>query len=183
MDRTIALRARIFRHLTMDSLRPTRPTVTGDPAGQLRRLAEEILRISADLDETAPDGPSSPGEGKPASRKPTERDAIIRSLYAARRQRDLIFGTGDIFGEPAWDILLDLYIAEQERKALPVTSACIGAAVPTTTGLRWLNILEKQGLVERSNDPGDARRTFVRLSPKGLRAMNRFVDQFSGMLA
>lgn len=166
----------------MSGLRPNRAAIARDPADRLRRLAEEILLISADLDGTGGRGADPAGEDGAAPRTPARRDDIVRSLYAVRRQREQIFGNGDIFGEPAWDILLDLYIAEQDRKALPVTSACIGAAVPTTTGLRWLNILEKQGLVERSSDPGDARRTFVQLSAKGLKAMNRFVDQFTGML-
>ena len=152
------------------------------PALHLRRLAEEILRISAILDGNE-DAATEVTEGLAgADRRPVDRKTIARTLYAIRRRREDIFGIGDIFGEPAWDMLLDLYIAEQDRKALPVTSACIGAAVPTTTGLRWLNILEKQGLVERSNDPGDARRTFVRLSSRGVRAMNRFIDQFAEML-
>ena len=47
---------------------------------------------------------------------------------------------------------------------MPVTSACIGAAVPTTTALRWLALLEERGLIVREADPTDARRIFVRLS-------------------
>lgn len=155
-------------------------SMVADPLTRLRQLADEILLISANLELSRSDSDSG---GDPAgNRRPADRATIARTLYSVRRQRDQIFGNGEIFGEPAWDILLDLFVAEQDRKALPVTSACIGAAVPTTTGLRWLNILEKQGLLERSNDPGDARRTFVRLSAKGLRAMNRFIDQFVGML-
>ena len=47
---------------------------------------------------------------------------------------------------------------------MPVTSACIGAAVPTTTALRWIALFEAQGLISRENDASDARRIFVQLS-------------------
>ena len=40
----------------------------------------------------------------------------------------------ELFGEPAWDILLDLYIANVENKPVSVSSACIGSAAPPTTG-------------------------------------------------
>ena len=54
---------------------------------------------------------------------------------------------------------------------MPTTSACIGAHVPPTTALRWLRILEARGLVEREEDDRYGRRTFVRLSERGLAAM------------
>ena len=87
-----------------------------------------------------------------------------RRTYRNRRSRAALFGDETLFGEPAWDMLLDLFIAAKERKRVPVTSACIGAAVPTTTALRWLAVLEERGLVRREADPSDARRIFVRLS-------------------
>lgn len=87
-----------------------------------------------------------------------------RRTYRNRRSRAAIFEDESLFGEPAWDLLLDLFIAAKERKRVPVTSACIGASVPTTTALRWLAVLEERGLVLREADPSDARRIFVRLS-------------------
>lgn len=98
-----------------------------------------------------------------------------RWAYRSRRSRSHYFGDERLFGEPAWDMLLDLYIADREGKRVPVTSACIGAAVPTTTGLRWLALLEQQGLVIREPDPADARRALVRLTTHAVDAMERFL--------
>ncbi len=97
-----------------------------------------------------------------------------RKTYALRRKRTGIFGTVEIFGEPAWDILLDLYIAEFENKPVCVSSACIGSSSPPTTGLRWLGVLSDQGFVERQHDPNDQRRILVRLTQRGVDCMDTY---------
>lgn len=107
--------------------------------------------------------------------------AFARETYAIRRRRDRHL-PGDLFGEPTWDILLDLYVATRENRPVPTTSACIGANVPPTTALRWLRILEARGLVEREEDGRDGRRTFVRLSARGLAAMDDWLHVALAML-
>lgn len=97
-----------------------------------------------------------------------------RAAYATRRRRSTIFGDSELFGEPAWDILLDLYIAHIEDKPVSVSSACIGSAAPPTTGLRWLGLLADRSLVTREHDPDDQRRVLVRLTERGLAAMDEF---------
>jgi DNA-binding transcriptional ArsR family regulator len=101
--------------------------------------------------------------------------AFARETYNIRRRRGR-FLPADLFGEPTWDILLDLYVATRENRPVPTTSACIGAHVPPTTALRWLRILEARGLVEREEDDRDGRRTFVRLSERGLAAMEDWLQ-------
>ncbi len=100
--------------------------------------------------------------------------ALARARYEARRKREAVFGNQELFGEPAWDILLDLYIAHAEGKSVSVSSACIGSASPPTTGLRWLGVLQEAGLVEREHDPRDQRRVLVRLSTKGVDRMETY---------
>ena len=97
-----------------------------------------------------------------------------RAAYATRRRRTTIFGDSELFGEPAWDILLDLYIAHIDDKPVSVSSACIGSAAPPTTGLRWLGLLADRSLVTREHDPDDQRRVLVRLTERGLAAMDEF---------
>ncbi|HMP55722.1 MAG TPA: MarR family transcriptional regulator [Novosphingobium sp.] len=105
----------------------------------------------------------------------TDRDTDLinyaKRLYDERRKRDAVFNDPDLFGEPAWDILLDLMHAEHMGKRVSITSACIGSAVPSTTALRWIKILEGKGLIERFFDERDARRSFIRLSKTGLTKM------------
>lgn len=105
-----------------------------------------------------------------------------REIYAARRRRHK-FLPADLFGEPTWDILLDLYVAARENRRVPTTSACIGAHVPPTTALRWLRILEARGMVEREDDGKDGRRTFVRLTLVGLAAMDATLAAYCKQMA
>lgn len=86
-----------------------------------------------------------------------------RRYLKARRWREAML-PNNMFADPAWDILLDLYASESEGLAVSVSDACHAASVPATTALRWLSRLEQAGLIERSPDPLDARRIF--LTPK-----------------
>ena len=63
--------------------------------------------------------------------------STARRAYQARRKRDDHF-PGEIFGEPAWDMLLDLYVAFVSERDINVTSVCLGSHVPNSTALRWL---------------------------------------------
>lgn len=101
-----------------------------------------------------------------ASIAPAAGERVVSDHLRQRRARSRFFSEG-LFGEAAWDILLDLYLSEVRGKAVSITSACIAAAVPPTTALRSLKVLENGGLVERQGDPGDGRRIFVRLTEAG----------------
>ncbi|MCK9543952.1 MAG: winged helix DNA-binding protein [Novosphingobium sp.] len=98
---------------------------------------------------------------------------LARIHYADRRKREKHLPAA-LFGEPAWDILLDLFIAAGDDKQVFVSSACLAAHVPQTTALRRIQMLEDLGLVERQGDAGDNRRTIVRLTADGLGAMRAF---------
>jgi DNA-binding MarR family transcriptional regulator len=95
---------------------------------------------------------------------------LARRMYALRRRRDASFAA-ELFSEPAWDILLHLFVAAAEGRAVSVSSACDGAAAPQTTALRKLRQLEEARLIVREGDPADARRAYVRLSYLGRRKM------------
>jgi hypothetical protein len=101
---------------------------------------------------------------------------LARQHYRDRRLRAKIFGGETMFGEPAWDILLDLFIATKERRKVSVMSACIGSAVPSTTALRWISALEREDLISREDDPDDARRTYVALTERGYDAMSEYFE-------
>ena len=107
---------------------------------------------------------------------PDGRDELLhraKSHYAERRRRAKFLPEG-LFGEPAWDLMLDLFIAAREGKEVCTSSACLAAHVPQTTALRRLHLLESQGLIERAGDPSDQRRTIIRLSAKGYSALTSF---------
>ena len=95
---------------------------------------------------------------------------VAKRLYAERRMRNRFLPEA-LFAEPAWDLLLDLYVAQHERRLISTSSACIAALVPATTALRWLGRLEKEGLVARRPDSRDERLHVVELTPGAFAAM------------
>ncbi|MEM6476000.1 MAG: winged helix DNA-binding protein [Pseudomonadota bacterium] len=148
-------------------------------ADQLMVIAERLRDGSFSEPPTSVSPPTAASNGQAPGDKRALRAEFVemaRRTYAVRRQRAGIFGSADLFGEPAWDILLDLYIAFGEEKPVSVSSACIGSASPPTTGLRWLGVLADHGLVVREQDPDDQRRVLVRLTDHGVEAMDRYFD-------
>jgi DNA-binding MarR family transcriptional regulator len=94
-------------------------------------------------------------------------------IYRMRRARDREMPDG-VMGEPAWDILLALF-AEEPAK-LPVSTVCYGSGVPSTTALRWIGVLEAQGLLERTQHTRDARIVLLSLTDQGRLAMERSLN-------
>lgn len=149
-------------------------------ARRLIAAANELLAIAHELESSEDDQRGDDLASLHNAKDSPAWAEVARSAYRERRHRSDIFNDPTLFGEPAWDILLDLFIAAKERKRLPVTSACIGAAVPATTALRWLTVLEEKGLILRENDAADARRVFVRLSSDGYEKMVAYFARTAG---
>lgn len=105
--------------------------------------------------------------------------ALVRKLIRLRRDRDRHL-PAELFGDPAWDMLLDLTAARMEQVDVPVSSLCLAAAVPTTTALRWVRSLSEAGLFVRRTDPADARRAFITLSEPAFQAMTAWLRRFAG---
>jgi DNA-binding MarR family transcriptional regulator len=98
----------------------------------------------------------------------------VRSLLTARAERSRFF-SARLFADPAWDMLLELYAAELAQRRTSVTGLGSSSGVPPTTALRWMNVLEQDGLVIREDDPLDGRRVFIALSEKGSRAIRAYL--------
>lgn len=112
------------------------------------------------------------GEDKGADHPPLTASQV-RDLLRARRLREEIL-PGDLFADPAWDMLLDLLAARLEQERVSVSSLCIASAVPPTTALRWIRTLTEKGFVHRQADPHDGRRVFIALTEETANAMTRW---------
>lgn len=127
----------------------------------------------------APAGALTPTADKAA---PTITATQVRDLLRARRIR-ADFLPGDLFADPAWDMMLDLLAARLEHERVSVSSLCIAAAVPPTTALRWIRTLTDKGLVERQADPHDGRRVFIALAQEATDALTRWFGASRRLLA
>jgi DNA-binding transcriptional ArsR family regulator len=107
------------------------------------------------------------------SRPPLPDPRLVRRIIRQRHLRAKFFD-GELFADPAWDILLDLTAARVEHTRVSVTSLCIASGVPPTTALRWIGQLTQAGLLERVEDETDRRRVFITLSDHAAEAMARY---------
>lgn len=172
----------------------------------LLRLTEQVSQIAARLDRLTP-AADGLGDSDSAFRFESPRQAFAttadadgsaRLVRAARpalpdprlirriiRQRQLRarFFDGDLFGDPAWDMLLDLTAARAEHSRVSVTSLCIASGVPPTTALRWIGQMIDAGLLERVEDETDRRRAFITLTEKASDAMARFFAELGSNAA
>jgi CheY-like chemotaxis protein len=106
------------------------------------------------------------------------RDEMLTALMRSGKECARIFGE-EIRFDPVWDLLLDLALSAERGEAVSTTGLCNGAGLPTTTGLRRLDELEANGLIERYPDQVDRRRVMVRLSRLGEERMHAFLDRFT----
>lgn len=93
----------------------------------------------------------------------------------ARKHRDQAFGD-DLFFDPAWSILLELYVHHRQQVATSITLLCQSVKIPPSTGLRWIALMEKRGLITREADPFDKRRSYARLTPEAIERVERALD-------
>lgn len=85
--------------------------------------------------------------------------------------------TARLFADPAWDMLLDLYVTGERQRPVAVSELGLAADIPPTTALRWVEKLQTERLIQRVRDPADARRKHVRLTPSAKMAMDDYLRQ------
>lgn len=153
---------------------------------QLMLIADPLLApgnsavASARPATIAPADPR-PRLNSPVARAPATSPTLVRATINGRSARRSFFDS-QLFADPAWDILLELYALECEQRRVAVSELSMNAGVPGTTALRWIDRLEADGLVTRRDDQLDARRVWISLSAKGSSGMEAFFRQMSKSL-
>lgn len=144
-----------------------------DEAARLRALAEQLIGLSGQ-ESAEPVFRHQPAASRPGHARTEEAWNIsdhelqlaARRELARRRLRPQ-FLPAEWFSEAPWNVMLDLFDQELCGRDVSITSACLAASVPTTTALRSITAMVEAGLVDRSPDRSDERRSFLRLSRKG----------------
>ena len=103
------------------------------------------------------------------------RADLAKHLYEMRRKRD-DFLPPDLFAEPAWDIMLLLYWADEKQDRMSVSAVCASAGVPATTAMRWIQTLIDTRLVERTAHPTDLRMSWLSLTLEARTALERYLS-------
>jgi DNA-binding MarR family transcriptional regulator len=108
---------------------------------------------------------------------PFDRRVLVeaaRRIYLRRRARERHL-PGCMFGEPAWDMMLALYSTPDGGPRQYVSGLLQFANAPATKGLRYIAVLEQDGLIVRTPSPQDRRMVFLELSERGLQAMDNYM--------
>jgi CheY-like chemotaxis protein len=133
------------------------------------------LRVRPQTLAAATDGDT---ERKAEAANPTARKrAALKDLKAMRRLRAQYFPS-DLFSDPCWEMLLDLYDAFLADAEVTVTSLGVASGVPATTALRRMDTLQGHGLIVRAEDKDDKRRTIIKLTDPGLAAVEKFFETY-----
>jgi DNA-binding MarR family transcriptional regulator len=138
---------------------------SGKHRGRALPLGARISRIADALFEGSFTGapPSSELVGR-----------AIRARHLRRRYFPDMF-----FGEPAWDMLLELLDAELDARQVTITNLCEAVGVPGSVGIRWLNSLVAEGLVRKRPDPHNTFCEFIELEPAASTAFRRYFAELS----
>lgn len=137
---------------TLDALLERLPPYLGTPVGPHRDGA--VTRAFCTLEERI--------------------DAVQREIRHWNLRREYI--TQNVFSDPAWGILLELYFGWLRNRPITIKQACIASGVPQTTALRWLTNLAQQCWLQRESDPSDARRGLLTPTSTAVSAMTRYFD-------
>ncbi|CAH0357323.1 hypothetical protein BH11PSE5_BH11PSE5_24010 [soil metagenome] len=153
---------------------------------ELRELAEQSLKINSkvtsllemiDLDLASGNGVSAKLDTKKIKTFDVQLEDI-RKLNQERQKRNQHF-PGEMFSDPAWDIILCLIEGYIAGDLTTVSSIYKATKIPYSTVLRWVGTFEARGLLLKKSDPGDGRRIFIRPSKLMLENFNRwYADRY-----
>lgn len=104
--------------------------------------------------------------------------AVAERLYCERRQRDRHFPPG-LFGEPAWDMMLALFMAREEGRELHLDEAYEAAGVESGAGRALVARLEAQNMVARAPSKRAKRRQSIHLTKE---AVERLTEYLAGLI-
>lgn len=113
---------------------------------------------------------------EPAGDGPSDRDleAYAEAVLVERRMRRQ-FLPAELFHEPAWDMLLALFVSRDQRLPMNIKALVSMSDAPVTTSQRWIEHLHKLKLIDRVIDAADRRRVEISLSHAGDQQMKAYL--------
>ena len=142
-----------------------------DMGSRLAALSEEFAIRAAHAAVSETDTP-------PAAITEDMLVARARDILGQRKLRRR-FLPGELFHEPAWDMLIALFVSHRDHRPTNVKALVAMADAPVTTSQRWIEHLHKLKLIDRVNDPTDRRRIEISLSNAGFEAVSAYLTAIS----
>jgi DNA-binding transcriptional ArsR family regulator len=151
----------------------------------IRELASSLLRLADSLEQAwvPPQGSSRPlalfrwRDKLPRIERNAANLAVRAKVEYERRRCRKEHIPQALLGEPAWDMLLDLFMQYAGGAKVSTTSLCIASDSAPSTALRHIAQLEEAGLVTRNPSAHDRRITFVELTEQGVLAVGAWLEE------
>lgn len=147
------------------------------------RLTEvrEALAILNQYFDNGSEGRVSPVPVSPASLGTRQLRKLANDHLRSSLLRKELLGA-ELSSEYCWAILVALYLSRCDASRMCVTDIVYSTAIPTATVIRWLALLSSRGLVLRSPDRTDARRTWIVLNDSAVTLIEKcLATEASGM--
>lgn len=140
------------------------PTELSQVLSTLQKLNRDLERMHYSLDEV----------DSTISASDDQLLKVAKSLAFIWKSRKS-FVDENLMADPGWLILLSLKIAELSNDRLQISTVCIDSGSPSTTGLRWIKLLESKSIIKIEPDLHDGRRKFVFLTESTSDKMARYL--------
>jgi len=154
----------------------------------LRRLIQIVKEVKLERHSFSPpsSAPSQPKvkrsvaiSGRNAIDVESKSVGVLKSLRNLQRIRRENLPPG-LAVEASWEILLDLYVSELNKKCMSLTAVGGSAGVALTSALRRIHELESKGMILRVSDENDKRRAAAQLTDMGREAVVSFIRAYEG---
>ena len=119
----------------------------------------------------------------PEERELTSQRELLftaRQILHRRRMREKEFKSV-LFAEPAWEMLLELFVQETSGAAITLTQLVAQSRIPASTVLRWVRFLERDGMVVVRQHPTDHGSDFIELSSTATQNLERYLAAAAGI--
>ncbi|WP_409644899.1 hypothetical protein [Sphingorhabdus sp.] len=137
-----------------------------------RTQLEKMLRaVDAEVDESE----LQSHEPEPSNIATSYAVKKATDLIEITKRRSRLASAANLFADPAWFILLDLFVRQNSGLKTSVSSACHASFSPVTTALRHIAILTERNIIKRQFDPEDQRRVFLELTEETAAEIQRIL--------
>ena len=103
----------------------------------------------------------------------------VHQALAATKLRDGLFGK-ECFGDPAWTILLLLFLARLEERRVSTSELCIQADGSPQNTIRWIEALRSRDQLSTYPDIADRSGMYVELTAEAAERMRKYFSAVAG---
>jgi DNA repair protein RadC len=107
---------------------------------------------------------------------------VARRMIADRIDREDALGTA-LFNDTDWAMMLDIYVSMAEGRQPSEVAITLASGIPVSTAKRIVAFLVSKGDLIRETDPGNDKRSLVRLTDARHAAMTAYLARVAGRWA